>query len=242
MINFLSQRNFIFLFSFALTLSLISCSGSKPEEKKTAPSTPSPSTTNSTPPPLNSNSSSSQITLSPDGFSTNGICSLPKEIAGKSPFANLGGGTWEKWGDSEGELDYRCNGGNGAIKLEERIAKINARYGALGGPKSAHYVTAKYTALQYGGKVPVEEQFRQRYLDFCDDLSKKLYGQKLSETFRKRLTDESTYSNSGTANEYHEKIGNGYVNLAARKEKEAMISLEVRFYASEAEYKKYKDS
>ena len=237
--NLLLQRNSISLFLLALMLFLVSCTNPKNEEKTTLPP---PSPANSSLSLASSNSSANQVTLSPDGFSTNNICSIPKEVAGKSPFANLGGGKWEKWGEADGELDYACSGGNESVKLEDRIAKITARYGAMGGERTAHYVSAKYTALQYGGKTPVEEQLRLRYLDFCNDLSKNFYGQKLSEKFAKRLADESTYSNTEAANEYHEKAGNGYVNLAARKEKDAMITREVRFFASEAEYKKYKDS
>ena len=69
----------------------------------------------------------------------------------------------------------------------------------------------------------------------------KFYGEKLSEKFRKGLTDESTYPTSDAAR-YPEKIGEGYVDLAAKRDKDVMFTLEVRFFASEADYKKYKDS
>lgn len=233
----LLQRNSIYL--FALIFFLGSCGDPKSEKRDALPTS---SPTNSPSPPANSNALANQVTTSARGFSVSNICSLPKEVAGNSPFADLGGGTWGKWGDSEGELDYGCNGGNDSAKLEKEIAKVSAAYGALGRVDTVRFVFVKYTALQYGGKTPVEERLRHQYFDFCDNLSDKFFGQKLPEKFKKRLTDDSTYSSQGAANEYHEKAGTGYVNLKASKNTTAMVTLELRFFASEAEYKKYKDS
>lgn len=235
--RYLYIRISINFFSFTLILFLISC-GTPDSAKKTA----IPSLSNSNTLAANTNSPAGEIAPELHGFSVNKICSLPTEISGNSPFGALGGGKWEKWGDSESGLNYGCIGGNDSVKLEQEAAKISARYDVMGDANAAHYVSAKYTALQYGGRPPAESSLRRGYIDFCDNLSKSFYGRPLPEKFRKRLMDESKYSNSETPNNYHEKVGEGYVNLAARREGELMVAVEVRFFFSEAEYKKYKDS
>ena len=53
--------------------------------------------------------------------------------------------------------------------------------------------------------------------------------------------DDSTYA-EGDGPEYTEKVGSGLVSLNARKEKTDMLRLEVNFFPSEADYKKFKDS
>jgi hypothetical protein len=100
----------------------------------------------------------------------------------------------------------------------------------------------QYTAFQYTGQSQSEKQLRQQYADFCDKLSERFYGAKLSEKFKKRLLDESTYSPSGTRNGYAEKVGSGYVNLSSNKNKTIMIMLDVHFFSSEVEYRTYKNS
>ncbi|CAN5848018.1 hypothetical protein BH20ACI4_BH20ACI4_23140 [soil metagenome] len=125
---------------------------------------------------------------------------------------------------------------------EDDNGDITAEYGAIGDVDVVHYVSAEYTVMQYTGLTPTEKKFRQEYADFCDKLALKFYGVKLPEKFRKRLLDESTYSISGTANEYSEKVGNGYVNLSSNKNKNVMVMLDVHYFSSEEEYKKFKDS
>jgi hypothetical protein len=176
-------------------------------------------------------------------FSPAVICSVPKEVAANTPFAKLGGGTWGKWNESGGELDHGCNGGEDSIKLkDDGNVQVIAEYGAIGGRDAVHYVSAEYTAMQYTAQTPAERQLRQQYADFCDRLALKFYGVKLDEKLRTRILDESTYSPSGTRNEYAEKIGNGYVNLFSNKNKTVLLVLHVQFFSSEAEYKRYKDS
>src|SRR5687768_471939 len=64
------------------------------------------------------NSSTNQNSnVSPNQFfSKENICSIPMQIASSTPYANLGGGSWDKWGDSGGELDYGCKGGKDSTK------------------------------------------------------------------------------------------------------------------------------
>ena len=219
---------------------MLSCANLKDQQNRTSPSsTPANSTSANSNSPANQNAS----TLAAQSFTPNIICSLPKQVTPSTPFANLGGGSWGKWNDSGGELDYGCNGGKDSFKLvASDNGDITAEYGAIGGVDTVHYVSAEYMAMQYTGLTPAEKQHRQQYVDFCDKLSMKFYGAKLSEKFRKRLLDESTYSASGTANEYAEKVGNGYVNLSSNKNKNIMVLLDVHFFSSEVEYKKYKDS
>jgi len=225
-------------FSSALILFLVSC-GSPDSEKKASLPTPSNSNALLT----SANSPATKVTPAPDGFPVDKICSLPTEIARNSPFGALGGGKWAKWGDdSEGGLNYGCSGGKDSVKLEQETAKITARYDVMGEASAAHYVSTKYTSLQYGGKPPAEKGLRQAYINFCDELSTKFYGHPLPEKLKKHLQDETTFSPSEKPHNYHEKVANGYVNLAARREGDAMVALEIRFFASEAEYKKYKDS
>jgi hypothetical protein len=201
-----------------------------------------PSTSTNTPSssvPASSNPSDSILT---PNFETTVVCSLPEQVAEDTPFADLGGGTWGKWGDSGGELDYGCNGGQDSISLRKtEDVDITAEYGVIGGAQIPHYISVEYTAFQYNGQTGIEKQLRRQYADFCDKLSEKLYGLKLPQEFRKRLLDEATYSPSGTANEYAHKIGNGYANLSSNKNKTMMIMLDVHFFSSEAEYKTYKD-
>jgi hypothetical protein len=176
-------------------------------------------------------------------FAIDVICDLPKQVAPNTPFASLGGGTWGKWSQSGGELDYGCNGGKDSIKLINNGSNdITAEYTVVGGAQVAHQVSAEYTATQYNKDIPSEKRMRQQYADFVDKLSEKFYGVKLPENFRKRLLDESKYSTTDTANEYAEKVGNGYVNLSSSKNKTSMIMLDVHFFSSQAEYEKYKDS
>ncbi len=140
-------------------------------------------------------------------------------------------------------MDFGCNGGKDSTKLkDDGNVDITAEYDAIGNADVVHYVSVEYTAMQYSGQTPDEKKLRQEYADFCDKLSEKFYGVKLPEKFKKRLLDESTYSQSGTANEYAEKVGSGYVNLSSNKNKTVMIMLDVHFFSSEDEYKKYKDS
>ena len=130
------------------------------------------------------------------------------------PYENLGGGNWGKWNDSGGNLDYECNGGKDSVKIkEDENGDITVEYGAIGDADVVHYVSAEYTAIQYTGLTQTEKKFRQEYADFCDKLALKFYGVNYLEKFRKRLLDELTYSASGTANEYGEKVGDGYANL-----------------------------
>ncbi len=240
--KFLSLQNPSSLSFLVLILFVISCANLKDRKNQTSPS---PTPANSTSSSANSNSSANQntSTSTTPSFATNIICSLPKQVAPNTPFANLGGGSWGKWNDSGGELDYGCNGGKDSFKIvASDNGDITAEYGAIGGADAVHYVSAEYMAMQYTGLTPNEKKFRQQYVDFCDKLSMKFYGAKLPEKFRKRLLDESTYSASGTANEYDEKVGSGYVNLSSNKNKNIMVLLDVHFFSSEAEYKKYKDS
>lgn len=175
-------------------------------------------------------------------FAPGAICSLPREAAPGSPFASLGGGTWDRWGDEGGELDYGCEGGTDDIKLlDDGGNSITAEYGAIGGPNAVHYLSVEYTAFQLTGQTTTEKRLRRQYADFCDKLSEKFYGKKLPAKFRARLLDESTYSSSGIANEYAEKVGSGYVNLSSNKNGSQMIMLDVHFFSSEVEYKTYKD-
>lgn len=222
-----------------LILFVISCANSKDREIRTSPSpTPANSASSSANSPANQNPEASTA----QAFATNVICSLPKQVAPNTPFANLGGGAWGKWDNSGGELAFGCNGGEDSIWLiDDGNVKINAEYGVIGGAQNAHQISVEYMALQYTGLTPAEKRWRQQYADFCDKLSAKFYGVKLPEKFRKRLLNESAYSTSDTANEYAEKVGNGYVNLSSSKNK-ATIMLDVHFFSSEAEYKKYKDS
>jgi hypothetical protein len=181
--------------------------------------------------------------LAAQSFAANVVCSLPKQVAANTPYANLGGGSWSKWSDSGGDLDYGCNGGRDSVELiKDANTDITAEYGAIGAADVAHYVSAEYMAMQYTGLTSAEKQLRRQYVDFCDKLSLKFYGIKLPEKFKKRLLDESTYSPSGTANEYAEKVGSGYVNLSSNKNKNVMVLLDVHYFSSEAEFQKYKDS
>ncbi len=240
--KFLSLQNPSSLSFLVLLLFVISCANLKDRENlNSTSSTPANSTSSS----VNSNSPANQntSTATTQSFATNVICSLPKQVAPNTPFANLGGGSWGKWSDSGGELDYGCNGGKDSVKIVvSENGDITAEYGAIGGANVVHYVSAEYMAMQYTGLAPDEKKLRQQYVDFCDKLSMKFYGVKLPEKFRKRLLDEATYSPSGTANEYAEKVGSGYVNLSSNKNKNVMILLNVHFFSSEAEFKKYKDS
>jgi hypothetical protein len=202
---------------------------------------PSSTSTNSPSSLAPSSPNPSDSSLTPH-FVTTVVCSLPKQVARNTPFADLGGGTWGKWGDTDGELDYGCNGGQDFIRLrKDGSVDISAEYGAIGGAQIPHYISVEYTAFQYNGQTVAEKQLRQQYADFCDKLSETLYGLKLPKEFRKRLLDESTYSSTGTANEYAQKVGNGYVNLSSNKNKAMMIMLDVHFFSSEVEYKTYKD-
>ena len=199
----------------------------------------SPSSTSTNSPSSSAPASSSSLT---PNFATAVVCSLPKEVARNTPFADLGGGTWGKWGDPGEELDYGCNGGQDSISLRKNDGvDITAEYGAIGAAQVPHYISVEYTAFQYNGQTGAEKELRRQYADFCDKLSEKLYGLKLPQDFRKRLLDESAYSSTGTANEYAQKIGNGYANLSSNKNKTMMISLDVHFFSSEAEYRTYKD-
>lgn len=140
-------------------------------------------------------------------------------------------------------MNYGCKGGTQSFKLvESDNGDITAEYDAIGEASVVHYVSAEYMAMQYAGLTANEKKLRLQYADFCDKLSVKFYGVKMPEKFRKRLLDESTYSQSGTANEYAEKVGNGYVNLSSNKNKNVMVMLDVHFFSSEDEYKQFKDS
>ncbi len=225
---------------FLLTFSvfLVSCGSPGNNQNISPPKTPALAS----PSPV-AQSSPANPTSSPSaGFSVDDVCSIPQQISGSSSFAGLGGGTWKKWGESDGDLEYGCDGGNESVKLEHATARISARYGAFGGAQAVHYVYAKYMALQYGGVTPVEKPLRQQYFDFCDGLSERLYGKNLPEKFKKRLADEATYSTTDKPSEYQEKVADGYISLAAKKEKAGMTTLEVRFFTSEEEFKKYKGS
>lgn len=238
--KFLSIQNSSSLSILVLLLFVISCANLKDKESlNSTSSTPTNSTTSSANSPANENAS----TTTAQNFTTNVICSLPKQVAPNTPYANLGGGSWGKWDDSDEDLGYGCNGGKDSVKIvASDNGDIVAEYGAIGGAQTVHYVSAEYMAMHYTGLAPDEKKLRQQYVDFCDKLSTKFYGAKLPEKFRKRLLDESTYSASGTANEYAEKVGSGYVNLSSNKNKNVMVLLDVHFFSSEAEYKKYKDS
>jgi len=175
-----------------------------------------------------------------NGFSAANVCSLPQEVAAGSQFAVLGGGSWGKWDDDGGELSYGCSNSTDSIKLEDISAKIKAYYAVLGNGEKAHSISAKYVALQYGGKIPAEGPLRQQFIKFCDSLSARLFGVGLPEEFRKRLADRSV-SPSEVANGHQGKVGTGYANMTIRSTKAGMVELDVEFYPSEDEYKQYSD-
>lgn len=185
--------------------------------------------------------SSSDANSSP--FALNVVCSLPKKAFRNTPFARLGGGSWGKWNDSGGELDYACNGGTDSIKLKKTDeSDITAEYGVIGGANQVRYVSAEYTAFQYLGQTRDERVLRREYVDFCDKLAELLYGQKLSKGFRERMLNESRYSPSGTANEYAEKIGSGYLTLSSNRNKSLMFQIHLQFFPSEAIYRRFKNA
>ncbi len=231
-------------------IAAISCSGTNDQAQNAQRSSPRPNSNaaaaNAAPPGATSGNNSlgqtvSDAPLTP-GFSTDDVCTLPQEVVKNSPFASLGGGTWEKWDEAGGELSFSCTGGKDSVKLEDVIAKISAGYSALGSENAVRAVSATYVALQYGGEVPVEDQLRQKYVDLCDGLSRKFFGQPLPNNLRKRLADESTFSTSGAASEIKEKVGNGMISLRNRKEKTDLIRLEVNFFPDEAAYTKFNES
>lgn len=181
------------------------------------------------------------------GFPTGEICSLPQKVAVGGPFASLGGGIWGKWKDTGGETDFGCNGGKDMIEIVKRTPvsddlEIIAEFGVIGGKTKAHYISVEYDANQYNGLSPEERKYREQYADFCDKMSLRLYGTKMPAKFRKRLLDDSAYAPAGSASEYAEKVGNGFLGLSSTKNKTMMILLDVQFFASEEEYQKYKDS
>ncbi len=175
------------------------------------------------------------------GFNSSSVCSLPRNLTGGSPFAGLGGGTWEKWEDNENGFNYSCSGGTDSLKLEEVVAKIRGGYSALGDREMVRAVSATYIALQYGGKTKEESALRPKYADFCDLLSRNLFGEPLPESIRKRIMDEAL---AGKANgpEFSEKVGQGLITLGVRKEKTDLLRLEVNFFPTEADFKKFKNS
>ncbi len=239
--KYITLNNPIFVSFLILLLFALSCANLKDKENSSKSDSPNNTVEDSN--KSNSSVNENSMDSSAQTFMTEGICSSPKEVASGTPFADLGSGSWGKWSDSGGELDFGCNDGKDSIKLKkDENVDINAEYGAIGGENVVHYVSVEYMAMQYAGQTPDEKKLRQQYVEFCDKLSKKFYGEHLPEKFKKRLLDESTYSKSGTANEYGEKVGNGYVNLSSNKNKNIMILLDVHFFSSESEYKKYKDS
>ncbi len=191
----------------------------------------------------NSNKSIQATTPAGTNFATNIVCSLPRQVFPGTPFANLGGGRWAKWGDSGGELDHACEGGTDLIKLKNElgVVDITTEYGPLGNAQSVHYLSAEYTAFQYTGQTSGEKALRLQYADFCERLSEKLYGKRLPEKFKQRLIDESTYAPTGVPNQYAEKIGSGYVRLFSNKNKN-MLHLNVAFFPTEGDFRTYKNS
>ena len=214
-------------------------------EKEVTNTAPVPANQSSSRPAANNNSAvnkASEVPAGAVGFSTANVCSLPSELSKDSPFAGLGGGMWEKWDDSDNELSYSCEGGKDSIKLEDVTAKISAGYSALGDETTVRVVSATYMALQYGGETPVEKPLRQKYYDLCENLSRKLVGQMLPDKFKKRLMDEAGYSATGADDEYTEKVEKGFLSLATRRDKTDLIRLEVSYFPSEAEFRKFKES
>lgn len=220
------------------------CSGNANSAKP--PSTPGTNARSLTPAPTaakaNTNSAEDVVAASEPGLSTANICTMPRSAASAgSGLAMLGGGTWGKWDEQGGDLGFSCTGGLDSVKLEDVVAKISAYYTPLGDANAVHRVSVKYVALQYGGKAPVEKDLRQQYVKFCDSLSQRFYGKAFSEKFAKALSDETAYSTTDKPSESFDAPGGGYVTLTSSSTKEGMMTLETTFYASEAEYKKYKD-
>ena len=220
------KTNFLFL---ALLLTLILLISSCNTKNDTSSKEEIPATKDT--PPITS------------GFSTQQFCDLPKQIAPNTPFGALGGCKWGKSVDlGDKEMDFSCSGEE-MIKLQNQATQeIAVEFSPWGGEKSVHYLSLEYTANNIGGLDPNESKFRQQYADFCDKVAEKLYGVKLSEKFRKRLLNESTYSPKGVTNLYGEKVGNGYITLSTNKVQSTMILLYVTYYSSEDEFQKYKDS
>lgn len=176
-------------------------------------------------------------------FAPTVACSLPSQVARDTPFANLGGGSWERWAEPADKLAYGCEGGKDDVRLlKDSESEIIVEYSALGGADVANDISVEYSAYQYTGQRPIENQLRQRYADFCDALSVRLYGMKLPPAFKTRLLNESAYSTTDSANEYAEKVGGGYVRLSSIKtgaRGAKVIMLDVHFFASEEEFKIY---
>jgi hypothetical protein len=234
-----SQRIFIATAVFAVLWSSVSCRGSKSKNNRASSS---PERSESTSPSRTSNHNQPDSISANPNFATNFVCSVPAQVVPDTPYAKLGGGSWGRWNQSGGKLDHGCNGGQDVIKLkEDGTVEITAEYGVLGGEQEAHYAYTQYTAFQYAGPSPAEKQLREQYADFCDKLAERFFGKRLSEKFRHRLLDESTYAPQGTANQYFEKISDGYVTFSANKNK-SMHLLNVNFFPSESDYRDYKDS
>lgn len=216
---------------------LISVATTDPSARGRAPVNVSP-----TPMFSAANGSASEDGSKSSSFAAISVCSLPAQVLTNSAFAKLGGGRWQKWSDAGGELDYACEGGTDLIKLKkDDTLDISAEYSVLGNSQSAHYISVEYSSFRYAGPSETEKTFRRQYADFCDRLAMKLYGKRLSEPFKNRLLNESTYSTAGTANSYHERVGIGFIDLSSIRN-DKMVMLDVHFFPSESDFRTYKDS
>jgi hypothetical protein len=176
-------------------------------------------------------------------FQIETVCNLPKQSSAGTPYAQLGGGAWSKWIDEGGDLDHSCNGGTDEIKLKKTSdVEVIAEYQVFGSVDRVHYIAVQYTAFQYLATTQDEKAIRKSFAEFCNQLANGMFGKELSKTFTNKLLKETTYYPAGTANEYGEKIGSGYVNLSTNKNKTLMYLLNVKFFPSEGDYQRFKDS
>lgn len=179
--------------------------------------------------------------VSGSGLSIASVCSAPQEIGADAKLSVLGGGKWARWDTEDGELSHGCDGGVDSVKLEVEKAKISAYYNVIGGPENVNNVSAKYMALQYGGRMPGEDALRRQYLEFCDKLSRKFFEADLPAKFKAKIESAlDTISEKPT--EIQDKAGNGFLTLSTVNTKAGLLTLEVRFFPSEAAYNKYKNS
>ncbi|MFN0277001.1 MAG: hypothetical protein ACKVRN_00200 [Pyrinomonadaceae bacterium] len=181
-------------------------------------------------------------TVEADGFPVDNICSLPRQAAPDTIFATLGNGKWGRWNETTNpEVDFGCEGGKDMITLKSNDeVEIIVEFGVIGGKKTAHDIGPEYMSSQYSGLALNDKQYRQQFADFCNKLSEKLFSTGLSDQVFKRLLDETTYSPSGTRNQYAEAVGKGIVSLSSNMTKARGVYLRVSFYSSEAEYERYK--
>lgn len=163
--------------------------------------------------------------VQPTYFPAAEVCSYPAAGPGKV-FINLSGGTWTLSNPSEPASAFECAGAKTSVQmLNSGGSVVQVEYVATGVEKGSSLISLTYTASG-SGPIPNESTYRNAFGNLVDAVSRQGLGVGPPELFKKKLSNLSSYSQSGKGFTENFDVGKGFVSLT----REATPNSEIKVY------------